>query len=831
MSLRRRDFLTHGVALATSPLLARASGLAMSVARRPDALATARIIWSAATPPVPIETGGTAAKISSSASGQGLAPASDLHCIFARQFALAETPTKAALHLFTFTRYRLYVNGTYIGRGPCRYQNQRPEYDSREILDHLHPGQNTLVVLVHRDAPTGRIMHHDPGFIATLDLTVGGNRQTIGTDASWLAMPDRSFGPRVQAWSSIEENLDARKTIEWTRPDLTLPIWKTSEVILANRQIPFFPRGTPLQQETEQPWAQGAPALPADLSTGSVIEFSLPAIAQAFHLFEMTAREGSALEVAYLLPQGDTTGKSTYISREGEQTWMGGDTFAFLRLRLRVVSGAVRLTRSAAFEVRYPFERVAAFECSDPFFDRLWTICARSLEILSEDAYVDCADRERVEWTDCSPPAFDCTRVMMRGPDHAKVLHWGDARLLQGLLRRIALTQQPDGQLKAHSCSDRFDIHAIMEDRTCDWIVLLRQYSESCRDTALLHELWPTLLRLLAWYRPRTTERGLVLAREWEVWDNPLRYQVCEGAGLNAMVYRALVDAAILAGTIGRTQDAGMLTRQAQRLQKDFNRLLWNEAEGAYDGALFGKGSEIHTQQGRPFLGPVVDGRFQPTAQANLFAVYSGIVPTERLPSVRAWVLRHLDQVREPMSYYYLFQMLYGMEDRAQDDVVLRLIRTGWKKQVDSQWRTSWEGLEEGGASRIHIYGIHPGYFLTAYVLGVRREGPLERRTIVIEPRFSGLAWAKGCCVTEFGPVPIMWTSDAQGCEIHCDIPAAVHATLRLPMTYPDAALEINDRVRSPRAAGGWLETALSAGKQTIRLRHGVRRPTPEGDG
>jgi hypothetical protein len=57
-----------------------------------------------------------------------------------------------------------------------------------------------------------------------------------------------------------------------------------------------------------------------------------------------------------------------------------------------------------------------------------------------------------------------------------------------------------------------------MEDRSCDWVVLLREYLESSGDTELVRELWPTLTRLLDWYRKRRTDRGLVLAREWEVW-------------------------------------------------------------------------------------------------------------------------------------------------------------------------------------------------------------------------------------------------------------------------------------------------------------------------
>ena len=32
--------------------------------------------------------------------------------------------------------------------------------------------------------------------------------------------------------------------------------------------------------------------------------------------------------------------------------------------------------------------------------NKLWAMCARSGQVLSEDSYVDCADRERTEWMD-----------------------------------------------------------------------------------------------------------------------------------------------------------------------------------------------------------------------------------------------------------------------------------------------------------------------------------------------------------------------------------------------------------------------------------------------
>src|ERR1035438_3751123 len=120
------------------------------------------------------------------------------------------------------------------------------------------------------------------------------------------------------------------------------------------------------------------------------------------------------------------------------------------------------------------------------------------------------------------------------------------------------------------------------------------------------------------------------------------------------------------------------------------NHLLWNEQEGAYDGALFGPGSQIRFQLGSKFSGPIVAGRFRPAAQANLFALYSGIVPPQHLTSVRKWVLNHLEEVREPMSHYYLFRMLYAMAWQAGQQADQR-------RRLEVRHCLQHSGLEAGG--------------------------------------------------------------------------------------------------------------------------------------
>ena len=106
---------------------------------------------------------------------------------------------------------------------------------------------------------------------------------------------------------------------------------------------------------------------------------------------------------------------------------------------------------------------------------------------------MDCADRERVEWMDCDPPGFDITRTAMVGPGADGVPRFSDPRLLGEMVRRTALTLQPDGWVKAHTCSDRYDIHAKMEDRACEWVRGIRRYYDATGDHALAREVWPAV--------------------------------------------------------------------------------------------------------------------------------------------------------------------------------------------------------------------------------------------------------------------------------------------------------------------------------------------------
>jgi hypothetical protein len=664
-------------------------------------------------------------------------------------------------------------------------------------------------------------MNRAPGFAAVVAWKDGGGvDRSLATDESWRGVVEASFLARKIAWASIPENIDATCMVDWTAEDFDGKGWQAAvRVADVASFFPLWPRTTPLQTEMERTLMPGVTDAGRSMVAGEAFVAEVDQLIQGYHVFRFDADTGSAMEVEYLLPDGTSSGRSSYVARAGAQTWMGGDTFAFTRLRISVKTGRVVLTQAQVFEVRYPFTRVGRFVSSDAMLNQLWSICARTLEVVSEDAYVDCADRERVEWTDCTPPVFECTQVMMAGPDaKGNATVWGDARLLKAMVERIGLTQMKDGQLKAHSCSERWDVHAVMEDRSCDWVNAARQYYDATGDKVFIRRMWPTMVRLMDWFLSKRTERGLVQARDWEVWDNPLRYQVCEGAGLNAFVYWALRDAAYLGAAVGLS--GARFAAAASALGKAFQTVLWDEAAGSYTGALFGPGTRVDPARNPGILKEkIVDGRFRPTLQAALFALESGIVPEQRRGRVQQWVVAHLSEATQTMSHFYLYRTLYGM-DRAELDVqVLESMRTKWKPQVDSPYQTTWEmlGGPQGHGSKVHCYGMVPGYFLSAYVLGVRRDEPVWTKRIVIEPHLGDLTKAEGVVVTEHGPVPIAWVRGDDGrTALTVNLPEGVRAQVRLRVHGGNGNVLVDGHPAAGAVQGGRVVFALGEGHHSV---------------
>lgn len=732
---------------------------------------------------------------------------------FRRSFDLPSKPGSAILRLFADARYILWVNGTYVERGPARFQPNGPEYDSVDITTFLVKGRNAVALMVVGNLSGGKVMRHRPGVTVSLEI----NGETLWkTDEKWRWSDRIRYRSFEASWANLGEKIvDARvENGDWTRPDYNDAAWSSCVRVpgdawgaLTSRRIPLlrergvkvlFPRGE---------------KLPVTLKEGEKIEFESTRLVQAYPVIEFDALEGTEITMDPF--------RFRYIAKAGAQRHMTLDTRGFIKGSLSVMKGGITLTGFHLIERLYPYERLASFDSDDPFLNRLWEMCARSCEVLSEDSYVDCADRERVEWMDNTPPGFDVTRTVMAGPagaDGTKV--HADPRLLAELIRRTALTLQPDGWVKAHTCSDRYDIHAKMEDRACDWVEGVRLYHEATGDSPAVREIWPAVKSQMDYFLSRRTSKGLVSARDWVVWKNPTGYMTGQATPLNCFICRALADASVLARIVGDKEKEEVYAGASRDLRQSINGELWDVEAGSYYGGYFDTGeiaasaaSKTHFNSKESQKSRIKEGCFPPTLEANLFALDRGVVPGERRKRVIDAVTAEAEKGNVGggiMTAYYLFKQLYAQDRPELDRLVLDLMRRKFQAMADSPLECSWESYK--GGSKAHIYGMYPAYFLSAYVLGVRRDDPVFLKKLLIEPHLGNLTFARGTVVTEFGPVAISWFSEGGALRFECNLPEGTMGTLSLPFRDSGTLLTLDGSRQEGTVRGGRLEIPLPPG-------------------
>lgn len=705
---------------------------------------------------------------------------------FRKCFSLPGAPAQAKLYLFADVRYMLWINGRYVLRGPARFNPKGPEYDSDDVAPFLQTGDNEIVVLVMANQSNGKMMHHVPGLTLRLEITGAQGTQTVvSTDETWKWSDQTRYrNPHVD-WGNEMDVIDS--TVEdgdWTQLDYKDDAWLAAAKIDGNQWGALSARRIPLLQETPVEVKLNDQQFPVVISAGQQAGFKTDRLVQAYTVIDFDADPDTSFELPYA--------KITYKAKPGRQVYISSDTHGFKDGSIKVTSGKITIFSFKPIERIYPFECVGSFNSSDPLLNKLWNVCARSLQVMSEDSYVDCSDRERTEWMDDTPPCYDVTRTAMAGPGENGAKVYGDPRLLEELLRRTALTLQPDGWVKAHTCSDRFDIHAKMEDRACDWVEGARLYYESTGNAAPIREIWPAIAAQMNYFLDRRSSRGLVIGREWVIWGNPMGYQTGEGTGLNAFVYKALVDASFLGKAIGKTEDAAKFDQAANDLSGAFNRVLWDEQDGTYYSGYYTDPGELPPgTKNRKLDLPVTDHLVAPTVYPALFALDQDIVTPEHKEQVMKYLLAQPDPNARIMFYYYDWKQLYAANQSDLDKRILDLMRQKWKAMADWPWQTTWE--EFSGGSQAHCYGMFPGYFLSAYVLGVRPDGPAANKHLLIAPRLGDLADAEGTVATEFGPVSVSWKMSPDHLDFQFQVPDGVSATLRLPSYHGKANLKLDD--------------------------------------
>jgi hypothetical protein len=156
----------------------------------------------------------------------------NVYYYFRKTFSLETAPEGCRLFLTADTRYQLFINGAFVGRGVPQSQPFYQYYDTYDLSDYLQKGENCIAAVVNY---VGNLPDTRGGFL--LELEDAGHQALVCSDATWRVIPARAWNPNthyvaMNMATPYQEFFDAREEpVSWRELDFDDSAWPTSGII------------------------------------------------------------------------------------------------------------------------------------------------------------------------------------------------------------------------------------------------------------------------------------------------------------------------------------------------------------------------------------------------------------------------------------------------------------------------------------------------------------------------------------------------------------------------------------------------------------------------
>lgn len=180
---------------------------------------------------------------------------------FRKRIQLDSVPAEAGLYIAADSRYQLFVNGTYVGRGPVRAPAGRLYYDFYDAKQYLRAGENVIAVVVHffgvghESYLLGR-----GGLLVEADIlpSAGSTPIQVRSDSSWRTLRSTAWNPaspRENDGNGFTEVVDFRQEpAGWKGAGFDDALWSQPFLIGLPPQQPWpllLPRDIPTLLESD----------------------------------------------------------------------------------------------------------------------------------------------------------------------------------------------------------------------------------------------------------------------------------------------------------------------------------------------------------------------------------------------------------------------------------------------------------------------------------------------------------------------------------------------------------------------------------------------------
>lgn len=706
-------------------------------------------------------------------------PAQNVFCLFRADVALDFVPDTVRCFIAADTRYQLYINGRFVGRGAPQSQPFLQYYDEREVASFFRPGANSVGVIVNH---LGTLPDTRGGLLA--EFVDADGKTLLATDTNWrvirgAAWEEKTFRFRMNLATPFQEFFDARQMPQrWSESGFDDANWRRATVItgrytdrppavepwirLVPRDIPFMTDNLVLPQSVtvEECLSLRNRIRAEDLSI-SLSQAGTPVRHSRIEGAENLCRAAGQTTV-----QGSTAHLQDHtfdgIYDPCIVVDFGRVITAYPRLELDGVAGGVieigyaerlvdghfnnaiegqfadRLTMRDGPQTYQPFTwkafrflKLRFRECAQPV-----TIHALQAEVTTYPF----EERGRFKSADETLNAvWDISRYTLRLCSNEFIMdtpwreqgQWlgdvasvtlgglyacfGDTRLAAKFLRQSAASQRPMGLLSNITNSVDHWWKGTIPDYSLWWIMGVWNHYLYTGEARWIHDLYPAALKVMQAHLPYLSEHGLI--EEMPLWVF-IDWAAVDNRG-ECAAYNA-----IFYGALEALKKMARFKNDAESEEKITHlRTLMKQNFGA----------RLFDPQRGCFADARVDEELSPktSEHANMAAIGWGLCDDD----VSAAIIRRFYEDRS-ITYteaqpFFTTVVLQALDRVGRFDLALQIIRERWGERMVARGATStYEEWTMNGSWRYgdfqpimrtlsHAWSAHPAEFLIRNLLGL----------------------------------------------------------------------------------------------------------------
>jgi len=713
---------------------------------------------------------------------------------FRRSFQLDSIPDSFVIHVSGDTRYRLFINGESVVKGPAVGDQHNWRFETVDIAKYLAEGENVAAATVWNFDEYNALQHHT---YRTAFLLKGNSEKeaVLNTGDGWKVMKNDGYSPIPVSYQTVDGYYAAPHG-EHFRVEAYPRGWKETDFDDSEWQNvrsyqPGTPRGTnpfgnlygwalvprniPMMEERKERipelrrtegiepdsgFLNGAEPLEIPANSRAVLLLDQTYIINAYPVLEISGGRDAEIKLIYAeaLREEDNTkghrdeieGKEIlgfhdiFVADGGEnrtlQTlWLR--SYRYIQLEIETADDPLTIHDMHGIFTGYPFEENARFVSSDESLSEIWEVGWRTARLNAFESYWDCAYYEQLQYVgDTRIQAL--ISLYVSGDDRLmrnSILHFDDSRMPDGITMSRYPSRHPQ----------------YIPPYSLLWITMVHDYWMHRKDDEFVRQFLPGIRTVIDWYEDYLDdELGILGPMPW--WNyvdaasgfdrgTPPGSDHGNSIVISLQMLYVLEYAVELAEVFGQYADVTRYQELIDLLRESTPEHGWSSE--------------------RMMMADTPDhDRF--SQHANILAILTGLIPDDEQEDLMLRIME--DESLVQATYYFRFYLFRALREAGLGNEYLNQLGP-WYDAL-ALGMTTFPEHPEPSRSDAHAWSSSPNYDFLASVAGIRPDSP-GFDTVLIEPKPGHLEHIEALMPHPKGNIEVEYQMNGDQIEVSVNLP------------------------------------------------------------